>query len=269
MLTKFNNSADINTMISDDINSYIKDGYRIDAKESMIDHEKDKNCTFKAVLKKDVDGIECKTVITSTDKNYDDNSKITTYHKVETVGDTKWSERIYTFKSSNDNDVQNVNSKSDNKANDKLNTDHCRRRKCLKLISDKHGFKWRWLNDNNVQNVNNKSDNKSDNNKLNKKENKESNCDKCKKVAENYTKYDSYINELLNKWHKSMYDYLNTFIDRPSFKCLDDYAKLPDKKEDNNVNNKAKSDFNKVTCTKQDPDDYLKDSLIEIINMLF
>lgn len=262
MLTKFNNSADVNTMISDDINSYIKDGYRIDAKESMIDHEKDKNCTFKAVLKKDVDGIECKTVITSADKHYD-NNKITTYHKVETVGDTKWSEKICTFKSTDDNDIQNINNKSDN---DKLNTDHYRRRKCLKLISDKHGFRWRWLNNNDTQNVNkNKSDDK-----LNKKE---SSSDKCKKVAENYTndytKYDSYISDLLNKWHKSMDDYLNTFIDRPSFKYLDNYAKLPDKKEDNNVNNKTKSDFNKVTCTKQDPDDYLKDSLIEIINMLF
>jgi len=97
MLTKINNTAnDMNTVASDAINSYIKDGYRIDAKESVIDREKDKDCTFKAVLKKDVDGVECKTVITLSD-NGDDTNKSCKYHKVETVGDTKWSEETRTF----------------------------------------------------------------------------------------------------------------------------------------------------------------------------
>ena len=32
MLTKFNDSNDMNTVASDAIHSYIKDGYRIDAK---------------------------------------------------------------------------------------------------------------------------------------------------------------------------------------------------------------------------------------------
>lgn len=99
MLTKFNDSNDMNTLASDAIHSYLKDGYRIDAKESVIDREKDKDCTFKAVLKKDVDGIECKTVITLTD-NGDDKNKTCTYHKVETVGDTQWSEETRTFSSS-------------------------------------------------------------------------------------------------------------------------------------------------------------------------
>lgn len=101
MLTKFNDSNDMNTIASDAIHSYIKDGYRIDAKESVVDSEKDKDCTFKAVLKKDVDGIECKTVITLSD-NGDDKNKHCTYHKVESVGDTKWSEETRTFSSSTD-----------------------------------------------------------------------------------------------------------------------------------------------------------------------
>lgn len=96
MLTKFNDSSDMNTLASDAIHSYIKDGYRIDAKESVIDRDKDRDCTFKAVLKKDADGIECKTVITLSD-NGDDKNKHCTYHKVETVGDTKWSEETRTF----------------------------------------------------------------------------------------------------------------------------------------------------------------------------
>lgn len=96
MLTKFNGSNDMNAAVSDTIHSYIKDGYHIDANESAIDHEKDKDYTFKAVLKKDVDGIECKTVITLTD-NSDDHNKHCVYHKVEIVGDTKWSEETHTY----------------------------------------------------------------------------------------------------------------------------------------------------------------------------
>lgn len=101
MLTKFNDSNDMNTIASDAIHSYIKDGYHIDAKESVIDREKDKDCTFKAVLKKDVDGINCKTVIKLTD-NGDDKNKHCAYHKVETVGDTKWSEETRTFSCTTD-----------------------------------------------------------------------------------------------------------------------------------------------------------------------
>ena len=95
MLTKFN---DMDVIASDAIYSCIKDGYKIDVKESIIDYEKDKDCVFKAVLKKDVDGIECKTIITLSD-NGDDKNSYCTYHKVETVGDTKWSEETRTFSS--------------------------------------------------------------------------------------------------------------------------------------------------------------------------
>ena len=99
MLTNSNDSNDMNTIASDAIHSYIKDGYRIDAKESMIDREKDKDCSFKAVLKKDVGGIECKTAITLS-SNVDDKSKYYKYHKVETIGTATWSEETRTFSSS-------------------------------------------------------------------------------------------------------------------------------------------------------------------------
>ena len=95
-------SNDMNSYASDAIHSYLKDGYRIDAKESVIDRDEDKDCTFKAVLKKDVDGIECKTVITLSETGKDDSNKTCTYHKVESVGDTKWSEETRTFSSSTD-----------------------------------------------------------------------------------------------------------------------------------------------------------------------
>lgn len=96
MITRLNDSNDMNILASDTINSYIRDGYRIDAKESMIDQVKDNDCTFTAVLKRDIDGIECKAVITVSD-NEDDKNKYCEYRKVETVGDTKWSEEIRTF----------------------------------------------------------------------------------------------------------------------------------------------------------------------------
>lgn len=153
MLTKFNDSNNVNTVTSDSINLYINDGFHIDAKESMIDREKDKDCTFKAVLKKDVDGIECKVVIklSGDDKCY-------TYNKVETVGDTVWSEETRSFKSSS-----NVIQKED--VNNKTNTENtestkdsvdCKysdedwvkeHRKRMKRISDKYGFNWDWLYD--------------------------------------------------------------------------------------------------------------------------
>lgn len=141
MLTKFN---DIHSIISDVIQSYIKDGYKIDVKESVIDHEEDKDCIFKTVLKRDVDGIECKTVIT-LNGNEDDKTKYYTYHKVETVGDTKWSEETYTYNYTT-NKYKLNNTVKDNKTDNDWLADHLKRRECLKLISDKHGFRWDWVN---------------------------------------------------------------------------------------------------------------------------
>lgn len=127
MLTKFNSSNDMNAIASDAISSYINDGYRIDAKESVIDRNKDKDCTFKAVLKKDVDGIELKTTITITD-NGDDKNKSCTYHKVETAGDLKWSEETRTFSHSTDqiklNSTVNNNTICDNNKTSHTLFDH-------------------------------------------------------------------------------------------------------------------------------------------------
>lgn len=105
MLANLNHANDMNTLASDTINSYIQDGYRIDAKESVVDHEKDKNCTFKAVLKKYVDGVLCKTIITlheSADFNNINklNFKTYTYHRVDLVDDLVWGEETRTFSSS-------------------------------------------------------------------------------------------------------------------------------------------------------------------------
>lgn len=99
MLTKFNNFKDIDNFISDTIHSYIKDGYHIDMKESAIDKEKDGDCTFKSVLKRDVDGTERKAVIKLCEKDTA-NGKSFTFHKVDSVGDTKWGEETRTFESS-------------------------------------------------------------------------------------------------------------------------------------------------------------------------
>ena len=99
MLTNFNNFKDVNGFISDTIHSYIKDGYNIDMKESAIDKEKDGDCTFKSVLKRDVDGVECKAVITLHEKDTT-HGKSFTFHKVDSVGDTKWGEETRTFESS-------------------------------------------------------------------------------------------------------------------------------------------------------------------------
>lgn len=63
MITKFEQS-DFNILASDTIHKYINNGYRIDPYESVIDKDKDKFCTFKAVLKTEEDGVEYKTVVT-------------------------------------------------------------------------------------------------------------------------------------------------------------------------------------------------------------
>ena len=155
MLTKFKDSNDMNTLASDAIHSYLKDGYRIDAKESVIDRDKDKDCTFKAVLKKDVDGIECKTVITLFETGKDDSNKTCTYHKVETVGDTQWSEESRTYSCSK-KDAHDLNSyanvvsqladRDDRKVWDDDNWLENHRRR-MKRIADKYGFGWYWFGD--------------------------------------------------------------------------------------------------------------------------
>lgn len=86
MFNNFNDQDDMNNIASDAIHSYIKDGYRIDAAESIVDSDIDKGCTFKAVLKKDENDIEYMAVI----KLFDDKNKSQVSHKVEiTVSATK------------------------------------------------------------------------------------------------------------------------------------------------------------------------------------
>lgn len=113
MLHKDN--SDMNTLASNAIHSCLQDGYRIDAKESVIDANKDKDCTFKAVLKRDVDGIECKTIIKVSETGSSDKNKSYSYNKVEYVGDTKWSEESRTYSSST-SVYSHVNEKESNKA---------------------------------------------------------------------------------------------------------------------------------------------------------
>ena len=96
MFNNFNDQDDMNNIASDAIHSYIKDGYRIDAAESIVDSDIDKGCTFKAVLKKDENDIEYIAVI----KLFDDKNKSQVSHKVEiTVSATK-TDKITTVSSS-------------------------------------------------------------------------------------------------------------------------------------------------------------------------
>lgn len=96
MFNNFNDQDDMNNIASDAIHSYIKDGYRIDAAESIVDSDIDKGCTFKAVLKKDENDIEYMAVI----KLFDDKNKSQVSHKVEiTVSATK-TDKITTVSSS-------------------------------------------------------------------------------------------------------------------------------------------------------------------------
>lgn len=161
MLTKFNDSNDMNALASDAIHSYIKDGYRIDAKESVIDKDKDKNCTFKAALVKDVDGVICKVVITLTDEVRDGCHSLM-YNKVDYVDDLKWSEESRGFStlckhySATKEDVDNnkkllerafaakplsdkLNEDRDEKSDKELHTKtkkHCRKRASFSSVHD-------------------------------------------------------------------------------------------------------------------------------------
>ena len=97
MMTKYDANK-VNSDIADTVHKYIADGYRIDCKDSIITDD-DKGCTFKAVLTKDVDGIECKVKVTLSETG-DESNKTYTYHKVDTVGDIRWSEETRSYSSS-------------------------------------------------------------------------------------------------------------------------------------------------------------------------
>jgi len=276
MLAKFN-SNDMNTVASDAIHSYIEDGYHIDAKESVIDREKDKDCTFKAVLKKDVDGIACKTVITLND-NGDDKNKLYTYHKVDMVGDTKWSEESrafssFTDKSKLDNTVtRHFIDRTTHKTGtlfDYFDDSFCNwHHNTVKNIARVFGFDSDWFEHDDT-------------------------ADRCKRfddIVKATKAAGLYDDKKDTSWKcKCPSAYQNTKADKPADNHIkvdakdtvdDIYKKITTKKEpaddkrmDDIVDKvKASTTENKKVednLPKQDPDDTLEDSLIKLVRYLF
>lgn len=155
MFNNFNDQDDMNNIASDAINSYIKDGYRIDAAESIVDSDIDKGCTFKAVLKKNENDIEYMAVI----KLFDDKNNSQVSHKVEiTVSATK-TDKITTSSSSknssecSDEDYleQLLDSINDSKENDEFQPSYGNLNDYIKVKSDEVNLKEQC-------NSNNKSD---------------------------------------------------------------------------------------------------------------
>ena len=155
MFNNFNDQDDMNNIASDAIHSYIKDGYRIDAAESIVDSDIDKGCTFKAVLKKNQNDIEYMAVI----KLFDDKNKSQVSHKVEiTVSATKI-DKITTASSSKnsseclDEDYleQLLDSINDSKESDEFQQSYGNLNDYIKIKSDEANLKEQC-------NSNNKSD---------------------------------------------------------------------------------------------------------------
>ena len=155
MFNNFNDQDDMNNIASDAINSYIKDGYRIDAAESIVDSNIDKGCTFKAVLKKDENDIEYIAVI----KLFDDKNKSQVSHKVEiTVSATKTDKITAVSSSKNSNECsdedyleQLLDEINDSKDNDEFQPSYGNLNDYIKIKSDEANLKEQY-------NSNNKSD---------------------------------------------------------------------------------------------------------------
>lgn len=281
MLTKFNSSNDMNSIASDAISSYINDGYRIDAKESVIDRNKDKDCTFKAVLKKDVDGIELKTTITISD-NGDDKNKSCTYHKVETAGDLKWSEETRTFSHSTDqiklNSTENNSNIDDTNKTSHTLFDHEDEFNDYYHDTARRIFKdFRLFNDEFIDNLYEFIDRRkhiSDVNKTTSSDKKQSTNDesskdtKCKSA---YQRLDDYIKHITDDKDKlssnekehikvdakdSEYDIYNKIVNR---KMNLEYA----------CNTKANVDAKEEDLQNQDTSDDIEDSLVKLVRWIF
>lgn len=274
MLTKFNSSNDMNTIASDAISSYINDGYRIDAKESVIDRNKDKDCIFKAVLKKDVDGIELKTTITITD-NGDDKNKSCTYHKVETACDLKWSEETRTFSHSTDqiklNSTENNSTICDN--NNKTShtlfdheddfTDyyHDTVRRIFKdfsLFDDEFSDRRKRISDINKTTSSDKKQSTND----------ESSKDtKCKSA---YQRLDDYIKHITDDKDKLLSDEKEHIKVDAKDSESDIYNKIINRKNnlEDACNTKANVDA-KEGIQKQDTSDDIEDSLVKLVRWIF
>ena len=274
MLTKFNSSNDMNSIASDAISSYINDGYRIDAKESVIDRNKDKDCTFKAVLKKDVDGIELKTTITITD-NGDDKNKSCTYHKVETAGDLKWSEETRTFSHSTDqiklnSTVNNSNIDDTNKTSHTLFdheddfTDyyHDTVRRIFKdfsLFNDEFSDRRKRISDINKTTSDDKKQSSND----------ESSKDtKCKSA---YQRLDDYIKHITDDKDKLSSDEKEHIKVDAKDSESDIYNKIVNRKKnlEDACNTKANVDAKEDDLQKQDTSDGIEDSLVKLVRWIF
>lgn len=155
MFNNFNDQDDMNNIASDAIHSYIKDGYRIDAAESIVDSDIDKGCTFKAVLKKDENDIEYIAVI----KLFDDKNKSQVSHKVEiTVSATKTDKITAVSSSKNSNECsdedyleQLLDAINDSKESDEFQPSYGNLNDYIKIKSDEANLKEQC-------NSNNKSD---------------------------------------------------------------------------------------------------------------
>ena len=274
MITKFNSSNDMNSIASDAISSYINDGYRIDAKESVIDRNKDNDCTFKAVLKKDVDGIELKTTITITD-NGDDKNKSCTYHKVETAGDLKWSEETRTFSHSTDqtklnSTVNNSNIDDTNKTSHTLFdheddfTDyyHDTVRRIFKdfsLFNDEFSDRRKRIADINKTTIDDKKQSTND----------ESSKDtKCKSA---YHRLDDYIKHITDDKDKLSSDEKEHIKVNAKDSESDIYNKIVNRKKnlEEACNTKANVDAKEEDITKQDTSDDIEDSLVKLVRWIF
>ena len=281
MLTKFNSSNDMNSIASDAISSYINDGYRIDAKESVIDRNKDKDCTFKAVLKKDVDGIELKTTITITD-NGDDKNRTCTYHKVETACDLKWSEETRTFSHSTDqiklNSTENNSTICDNNKTSHTLFDHEDEFTDYYHDTVRRIFKdFRLFNDEFVDNLYEFIDRRkhvSDINKITSSDKKQSTNDesskdtKCKSAHQRLDDYIKHITDDKDKLSSDEKEHIK--VDAKDSES-DIYNKIVNSKKnlEDSCNAKANVDAKEEDFQKQDTSDDIEDSLVKLVRWIF
>lgn len=272
MLAKFN-TGDVNTTASDAIHSYIANGFRIDAKESVIDPDKDKGCTFKAVLKKDVDGIECKTVIKLSELG-DDKNKKCIYNKVESVGDTKWSEETQSFSctsdhvniNNTDSTTEELSSKTSCKSDKKSNLEHD---PWLDFYRDSYNRLERMLN---------RWAGWSWNPAFKNLTKWECRCPSVFKRLDDYLKLDDERSckntdkkdehVVVNK-NDSLKDIYNKIV----AKNTEDNKVKPEDKMMDDIVDKVKASASQKSKTdnlpKQDPDDELEDSLIKLVRYIF
>ena len=281
MLTKFNSSNDMNSIASDAISSYINDGYRIDAKESVIDRNKDKDCTFKAVLKKDVDGIELKTTITITD-NGDDKNRTCTYHKVETACDLKWSEETRTFSHSTDqiklNSTENNSNIDDTNKTSHTLFDHEDEFTDYYHDTVRRIFKdFRLFNDEFVDNLYEFIDRRkhvSDINKITSSDKKQSTNDesskdtKCKSAHQRLDDYIKHITDDKDKLSSDEKEHIK--VDAKDSES-DIYNKIVNSKKnlEDSCNAKANVDAKEEDFQKQDTSDDIEDSLVKLVRWIF